>query len=168
MKNLFLTGKKGIGKSTLLKKVLSKLDISIGGFTTERVFEGYYRNYIAKAYDTGEEYKIIEVDSRDDSKVWFPEVFEEKLIPLLDRSLDKDLIVLDELGCSENNIHRFTSKIFELLDCPKIVLGVLKEDDCDFINSIKKRPDVKVIRVTEENRDNLVDEILDILKNWIC
>jgi len=167
VKNIFLTGKKGVGKSTLLRKVLNKLDLSIGGFTTERVFEGFYRNYIAKAYDTGEEYKIIEVDSRDDSKVWFPEVFEEKLIPLLDRSFDKDIIVLDELGCSENHIHKFTSKVFELLDSPKIVFGVLQEGDCDFINNIKKRPDVVILTVTEENRDCLLDEILNILKAWI-
>lgn len=168
MKNLFLTGKKGVGKSTLLKKALNKLDVSLGGYTTERVFEGYYRNYVVKSLcNTNEEYRIIRVDSRDNSKVWFPEVFEEGLVPLLDKSLSRDLIVLDELGCSENNILKFTSKVFELLDSPRIVFGILKEDDCEFINSIKKRKDVKVLKVTEANRDYLLDEILDILKTWI-
>lgn len=167
MKNLFLTGKKGIGKTTLLKKVLDKLDVSIGGYTTQRLFEGYYRKYVAKSLYDNKEYPIIRVDSRDDSKVWFHEVFEENLVPLLDKSLERDLIVLDELGCSENNIIKFTSKVFELLDSSKIVFGVLKEDNCEFINNIKKRKDVTLITVTEENRDYLLDEILSILKSWI-
>lgn len=167
MKNLFLTGKKGIGKTTLQKKVLDKLDVSIGGYTTQRLFEGYYRKYVAKSLYDNKEYPIIRVDSRDDSKVWFHEVFEENLVPLLDKSLERDLIVLDELGCSENNIIKFTSKVFELLDSSKIVFGVLKEDNCEFINNIKKRKDVTLITVTEENRDYLLDEILSILKSWI-
>lgn len=167
MKNLFLTGKKGIGKTTLQKKVLDKLDVSIGGYTTQRLFEGYYRKYVAKSLYDNKEYPIIRVDSRDDSKVWFHEVFEENLVPLLDKSLERDLIVLDELGCSENNIIKFTSKVFEILDSSKIVFGVLKEDNCEFINNIKKRKDVTLITVTEENRDYLLDEILSILKSWI-
>jgi len=167
LKNLFLTGKKGIGKTTLQKKVLDKLDVSIGGYTTQRLFEGYYRKYVAKSLYDNKEYPIIRVDSRDDSKVWFHEVFEENLVPLLDKSLERDLIVLDELGCSENNIIKFTSKVFELLDSSKIVFGVLKEDNCEFINNIKKRKDVTLITVTEENRDYLLDEILSILKSWI-
>ncbi len=167
LKNLFLTGKKGVGKTTLLKKALGKLDVSIGGYTTQRVFEGYYRNYVAKSFCDDEEYQIIKVDSRDDSKVWFPDVFEKHLVPLLDKSLNMDLIVLDELGCSENGITEFTSKVFELLDSPKIVFGVLKEDNCEFIDNIKRRGDVTVITVTEDNRDHLLDEILCILKNWI-
>jgi len=162
-----LTGKKGIGKTTLQKKVLDKLDVSIGGYTTQRLFEGYYRKYVAKSLYDNKEYPIIRVDSRDDSKVWFHEVFEENLVPLLDKSLERDLIVLDELGCSENNIIKFTSKVFELLDSSKIVFGVLKEDNCEFINNIKKRKDVTLITVTEENRDYLLDEILSILKSWI-
>jgi len=167
LKNLFLTGKKGIGKTTLQKKVLDKLDVSIGGYTTQRLFEGYYRKYVAKSLYDNKEYPIIRVDSRDDSKVWFHEVFEENLVPLLDKSLERDLIVLDELGCSENNIIKFTSKVFEILDSSKIVFGVLKEDNCEFINNIKKRKDVTLITVTEENRDYLLDEILSILKSWI-
>jgi len=162
-----LTGKKGIGKTTLQKKVLDKLDVSIGGYTTQRLFEGYYRKYVAKSLYDNKEYPIIRVDSRDDSKVWFHEVFEENLVPLLDKSLERDLIVLDELGCSENNIIKFTSKVFEILDSSKIVFGVLKEDNCEFINNIKKRKDVTLITVTEENRDYLLDEILSILKSWI-
>ena len=168
MKNLFLTGKKGVGKSTLLKKALNELGLSKGGYITERVFDGFYRKYVAKSIGKPEEnYTIIKVDSRDDSKVWFPLVFENQLVPLLDKSLSKDIIVLDELGSSENGIAKFTSKVFEILDNSKIVFGVLQDSSCEFIDGIKSRDDVKIITVTEKNRDLLLDEIVSILKSWI-
>lgn len=168
LKNLFLTGKKGVGKSTLLKKALDSLDLSVGGYVTERIFDGVYRKYavrsLCKPY---ENYIIIKVDSRDDSKVWYPSVFEDNLVPLLDKSLSKDIIVLDELGSSENKIVKFTSKVFEVLNSSKIVFGVLQDGSCEFTDAIKSRDDVVIIRVTEENRDCLLDEIVGILKSWI-
>jgi len=169
LNNLFLTGKIGIGKSTVLKKVLSEIDLSIGGYVTERIYDGHYRKYIARSLNNPkEEYIIVKSDSRDDSKVWFPKAFEKGLVPILDESLkSKDIIVLDELGASEKDIDVFTSKIFELLDSNKIVFGVLKDVDCKFLNDIKIRDDVTVIRITEENRDNIVDEIVNIINNFI-
>ena len=49
MNNLFLTGKIGVGKSTILKNALKKIDLSVGGYVTERIYEGYYRKYIVKS-----------------------------------------------------------------------------------------------------------------------
>ncbi|CCJ33992.1 nucleoside-triphosphatase [Caloramator australicus] len=37
MKNIFLTGEKGIGKSTLLFKILNLLDCSIGGYYEKKI-----------------------------------------------------------------------------------------------------------------------------------
>lgn len=169
MKNLFLTGKVGIGKSTILQNALKEFNLSIGGYITQRIFEGYYRKYIVKSlYDNMEEYTIVKVDSRDNSKEGFIEAFENGAISILDKSLKyRDLIVLDELGSAENNIDIFTSKVFELLDSPKIVFGVLKDDDCKFLDDIRNRDDVIIIRITEENRDYILEEIVDILKSFM-
>lgn len=168
MNNLFLTGKIGIGKSTILKKALEKLNLSLGGYTTERVFEGYFRKYIVKSlYDNMEEYTILKVDSRDNSKEKFTESFEIGIVSVLDKSLKyRDLLILDELGCVEDNINIFTSKVFELLDSKKIVFGILKEDDCKFLSAIKDRDDVIIITITKKNRDLILEEITDILKSW--
>ncbi len=77
MKNLFLTGKVGVGKSTILKNALKEFDISVGGYITKRIFDGYYRKYTVKSlYDNKEEYTIVRVDSRDNSKEGFMSSFE--------------------------------------------------------------------------------------------
>ena len=168
MNNLFLTGKIGVGKSTILKNALKEINLSVGGYVTERIYEGYFRRYIIRSlYDNEEKYTIIKVDSRDNSKEGFMENFENGVVSILDKSLKyKDLIVLDELGCTENKIEIFTSKVFEVLDSEKIVFGILKDDNCKFINDIKYRDDVIVLTITEENRDFILEEVVEILKNF--
>lgn len=169
MNNLFLTGKIGVGKSTILKNVLKAMDLSVGGYITTRIFEGYYRRYIVKSLcDTEEEHTIIRVDSRDNSKERFVKAFENGVVSILDKSLENsDLIVLDELGCSESDIIAFTSKVFQLLDSEKIVFGVLKDDDCRFLNDIKSRNDITIVTITKENRNYVLEEIIDILEKFI-
>lgn len=168
MRNLFLTGKKGIGKSTILKNALKQLNVSIGGYVTERILEGHYTKFIVKSlYDNVEEYTIIKVDTKNNSKKIYKDSFENGLVSILDKSfINRDLIVLDELGCAENNMDLFTSQVFKLLNSEKIVLGVLKDDNCNFLNKIRDRDDVLVIRVTEENRDYIHKEVVEILKGF--
>jgi len=38
MKNIFITGEKGIGKSTILEKIIKNVDCSIGGFIQEKIY----------------------------------------------------------------------------------------------------------------------------------
>lgn len=165
MNNLFLTGKIGVGKSTILKKILNEVNVSIGGYTTERVIKGYSRSYVAKSLDSGETYLLAKVDSRDWSREVFIESFIEGILSIVDESLkNKELIVLDEIGDMENELTKFTTKIYELLDSEKIVIGVLKNKECQFIKNIINRKDVKVIEITEENRDYILEDIFTILK----
>lgn len=169
MKNLFLTGEVGIGKSTILQKALKEINLSLGGYITQRVFEENYMKFIVKSlYDDREEYAIIKVDFDKELKEVFTESFETGLVTILDKSLKyRDLIVLDELGIVENDIDIFTSKVFELLDSKKIVFGVLKDEDCKFLNDIRDRDDVTIIRITKENRDYILEDILNLLKSFI-
>lgn len=169
MNNLFLTGPVGIGKSTILQNILKEINLSIGGYITSRVYEEHYMKFVAKSLiDDLEHYTIIEVDTKKNLMKVFKESFETGLIQILDKSIKHtDLIVLDELGTAENDIDIFTSKVFEILDSEKIVLGVLKYSNCDFLSNIRKRNDVIIIRITEENRDHILEKVLDIIKGFI-
>lgn len=119
-------------------------------------------------YDEAEEYTIIKGDIRDKSKEIYVESFEVGLVSILDKSFKNcDIIVMDELGCAEDEISTFTSKVFQILDSSKLVLGVLKEADCNFLNDIRSRGDVKVISIDIENRDHVIKDIKDILSDFI-
>lgn len=166
LNNIFLTGPVGVGKSTILYNALKELDVSLGGYITQRVYQKDYMKFIVKSLYDMEQYTIIEIDTNRNLKRVFTEVFENGLIHILDKSIDhSDLIVLDELGIAENDIEIFTTKVFQLLDSKKIVFGVLKDSDCEFLNQIRNRDDVIIIRITEENRDHILEEILGILRD---
>lgn len=168
MHNLFLTGKIGIGKSTILENVLERINVSIGGYITERNIQGHIKTFtIRSLYDGVEKHTIANINTIDKSKEIFLDSFKTGIPSILDKSLhDRDLIVLDELGFMENNIALFTDKVYELLDSSKPVIGVLKDFDCEFLNSIRNRNDVIVLEITKENRDIILDNIISILKSF--
>lgn len=168
MNNLFLTGDISIGKTSLLKLALAQVEDSIGGFITKRVIEGSFRTYLSQSLENRDiKIKILQVDSRDWSKRVYRESFSRDLVDLLDHSLKyQDLIVIDELGNTENDIESFTSKVFQLLDSDKPVFGVLKDSNCDFLNQIREREDIIIIEITEDNRDFILNNILDILQSF--
>lgn len=168
MNNLFLTGKVGIGKSTVLKEVLKRINLPIGGYVTERIINGHIRTYTIKSlYDGVEKFTIARVNQKDGSKKVFIDSFDTGILSILNKSLkDKDVIVLDELGFMEDDIDIFTSKIYELLDSEKIILGILKKHDCKFLNNIRARDDVIIVEITKENRDSILNKVLDIMRSF--
>ena len=168
MNNLLLTGKVGVGKSTILKEVLEKLNLSMGGYVTERSVKNHIKTFtIRSLYNGIEKHNIAKINTIDYSKKIFINTFETVILSILDKSLEgRDLIVLDELGFMENDIDTFTSKVYELLDSEKIVFGVLKDFDCQFLNAIRSREDVIIVKNKEENRNTILDEIIEILKSF--
>lgn len=163
--NLFLTGEIRVGKSTIVNKIIDKLNCSIGGYITERQEENGIRTFIIRSLCNYEDtYTIAKINMETFEKEIFIDNFRYHIPLMLDNSLkNKDLIILDELGFMENDIKPFTTKIYEILDSEKPVFGVLKAYDCQFIDTIGGRDDVKIIEITKDNRDNILYEIISIL-----
>ena len=170
MKNLFLTGEIGMGKSTLLKKLIEKINTSIGGYVTERVIDNNALKYnLISLYDGNEEYTISKMPLNKNSNV--PEIFlssfNDGVFNILEKSFyERNVIIMDELGFMESKAYRFQNIVFRLLDSSKTVIGVLKKRDCAFLNNIRNRKDVIIIEVTEENRNILLEKLLLILNSF--
>jgi len=165
MKNIFLTGDKGIGKSTLLFKIVNKIDCSIGGFYEKKIV---YRDEIkfdmVSLYD-GRCNNIIGKINKHKLPEIYKDIFETVGVEILTNSLNyRDCIVMDEIGFFEIQAENFKNKVFEILDSSKLVIGVLKKCNNEFLNTIKNRKDVVIFDVTLSNRDYIFDEIIDYLK----
>lgn len=167
MKNIFLTGEKHIGKSTLIQSILDKLNLPVGGYVTERVTGNNKTTYIVRSlYNSSESYTIANVNTVDRSREVFMDSFDVGIVSILEKSFEnRNLIVLDELGFFENDSRIFKHKVFELLDSNKIILGVIKDYNCEFLNDIKKRDDVLLIRITKENREEILNELINTINN---
>ncbi|PRR77165.1 Nucleoside-triphosphatase THEP1 [Clostridium liquoris] len=166
MYNIFLTGEKGIGKTTIINKILSRINCEADGYTVKPIIEGTLKHfYITSIKDDA---KKALMATGDTTKRKIINIYGDSLnkfgTELVNNSVNtKDIIILDEIGFIESKCSNFKNSIINALNSNKIVIGVLKEFNGDFINSIKKREDVILFTVSEKNRDELPGVILNIL-----
>ena len=162
-KHLFLTGPKQIGKSTVLRKLLQDRDAAIGGFRTVRIplEDGASIHMVAPSEtEYTDENRIF---SRRKGVLYIdPSDFDRIGCSLLGASGDFDLILMDELGPNEANSAAFRQAVWNTLDGEVPVYGVLQVADSEFLDAVASRLDVQVIVVSEENRDDLPQHLLDL------
>ena len=70
-----------------------------------------------------------------------------------------DIVIMDEIGALEKDCTLFLDKISEVLDSDANVLGVIKQKDTLFLNEIKLRADVKIIKITGRNNKEALEEV---------
>lgn len=162
---VFLTGERGVGKSTLIERFLNKTRLNYSGIKTSCVndFDGkktVYIHSVAKALPFKEMKagRRINMENVEQN----PDVFDTYGVELL--SENTDLIVIDEVGNLENNAGHYTSRIINLLEDEKTnIIGVLQKDTKGILaESIKEN--ARVIEITKENRDS----ILSLLCSLLC
>ena len=154
--HLFLTGRKGVGKSTLLRALLEGK--RLGGFLTLRVEGVFDRPSIHLLRAASAERPAPE------NLVCFcgeqrPERFDLLGVAALADTADCQVIVMDELGPAEAAAQRFQAAVLAALDGEKPVYGVLQQADSAFLRRVAAHPRVWVVTVTEENRDALRQQL---------
>lgn len=168
MNKILLTGRIGIGKSTIVKSVLKSIDLKIGGYTEEKILNGSIEIIKIKSIGYKSKEGIIAVRDIKNGKVTgYIDVFDIIGTEILDESLRySELIVMDEIGFLEEKAELFRNKIIEVLDSNKSVIGVIKDFDkkSELLDMIRKRKDVSIITVDENNRNNLTDKVVHDLK----
>jgi len=164
MKNIFLTGKPGVGKTTLILKILKELDLKAGGFYTKEIREGTARVGFAITNLKGETKTFAHVKFRSNYRVGKYRidlaVLEQIGIKAIEEGISKkQLIIIDEIGKMELYSDKFQKAVIKALDSKSPVLGTITKSQLPFVKKVKSRKDVKVIEVTEGNRNELVDII---------
>lgn len=170
LKNILLTGEPGIGKSTVIQAVLSELPVTAMGFYTSEIRSGKTRKGFQLNTLSGENYILAHVNKRSTYKVGKYGV-EVKLLddvaaPLLEEALQKkaSLIVIDEIGKMECFSKSFRDNALKCLDSDVPVLGTIQNFANPVINMIMNRNDVVLIEITVENRNLIVENIVNIIK----
>jgi nucleoside-triphosphatase len=176
--NIFLTGSPQVGKTTIIKRVITEAGIDAGGFMVRREGQEYrWKSFYLQ--DAAVYFENREVDSstvvfayRD--KLESPweiniKAFNDFGVKLLNKAvLEKEIVIMDELGRFELEAEEFCKKVEDILGDSIPVFGVIKDEQNSFLDNIRERSDVKIYRVDLKNRDyifNIVlQEIKDILK----
>ncbi len=171
--NLLLTGKPGIGKTTIIKRVLEALEVPATGFYTREIRGPQGRLGFEAVTLEGKKCILAHVDFRGPYYVSKYGVdvstFERLIVPSIDPDLHPEaaIIVIDEIGKMECFSSRFCETVLKALDSGKHVLGTITMGGGPFIESIKRRSDVEIILVTLTNRGTLDSLILSKLTEAI-
>lgn len=155
-KHLFLTGEKGVGKSTLLQRALGGCQGRVGGFRTLRTDACCPGGWSVHLFGPGEE-PVPSADNllficggpQDDT----PARFDRLGCRALQRSAGCSLLVLDELGPHEARAAAFRRAVLALLDGDTPVLGVLQAPAAAFWPEVLRHPEVELLEVTRQERD---------------
>jgi len=167
--NILLTGEINTGKSTIVNRYLQTYSGTVGGFRTIRIQtddDAFFGVYIL---DINDKEKILSKKNKvgdcfaDKSLVRYCEVFDTLGIKVMTFNNLPNLIVMDELGVIEKNSFCFQKKVHECLDSNIPVIGVIKNKQDPFLDSIRQRNDVKLINVDKYNRDAVFERITKML-----
>ncbi|MBN2467023.1 MAG: NTPase [Deltaproteobacteria bacterium] len=167
-KNILITGRPGIGKTTLVRKIAKKaVSLNPAGFYTQEIREHGVREGLELISLEGRKGMLshVRIISRFRVGKYAIDVkgFEDFLrtIPFFHSATE--LVIIDEIGKMECFSDTFTALIKEIFDSSKPVVATISLTGSGIIAEIKKRRDVTRFEVTSGNRDAIVAETLRLI-----
>lgn len=163
---LLLTGTPGIGKTTVLREVATRLSgRKLAGFYTEeiRTPDGERSGFLIAGFD-GRSGVMAQAGFPGPHRVGRYGVDVAAIDALAPSFLAPepsiDVYLVDEIGKMECLSEKFVAAMRGLLEAGKPVVATVALHGKGFIDEIKRRPDVQMWQVTRANRDKLANDIL--------
>ena len=164
-----ITGPRGVGKSTLIRRILAELALPVFGFETKR------EDSLADD-EKGSPVYIYKAGSPHiqtaENLVGYPKnkqpaamkaVFDRYTPHLRAPVPDGHIILLDEIGVMESSSEAFCNAVLSLLDGDIPIIAAVKDKDTDFLDTVRTHPNAVCFYLSEENRDRLHSEVAAFL-----
>lgn len=169
-KVVFLTGRPGVGKSSVVGEVVRSLrrrGLTVGGMTTAELRRAGVRvGFEVRDLASGTVGVLAHVEQMDGPRVGKYRVNLRDLEAIGARSIVSslavaDLIVIDEVGPMELHSSAFKEAVVEALRSEKPILGTIHRNARDqLVERIRSDPVVRVIEVTHETRGALPEKLV--------
>lgn len=168
-KHILLSGKPGIGKTSVIKKILPLVGLDAGGFFTEEIRVMDRRMGFRIVTLDGTDGILAHIECNSNYKVGKYRVdldsFEKIAIPALEDAIkNKSIVVIDEIGTMELFSLKFRELVSKVLNSDKTLLCTIKENGDAFTEGIKNRTDIVLITVNYANRETLPEKVLEMLR----
>jgi nucleoside-triphosphatase len=162
---ILLTGVPGVGKTTIIKKVVAGLGDRAAGFFTEEVREASTRSGFDVITLDGRRAVLSRKTLKSRHRVGKYGVdvrgIDSVAVPAIDDAVSRNkIVVIDEIGKMELFSKAFREAVMRAFAAPNPLVAVIMLKPNPFADAIKQRDYVEVIRVTEGNRDSLPRTIL--------
>ncbi|MGL4572567.1 MAG: nucleoside-triphosphatase [Clostridium sp.] len=174
-KNILITGKRNCGKSTLINNILENINLKHSGYRTLPYYingymQGYYIHGYVEELERKNLYSPISIKVSNNKCIRITETFNilgTYILRTSRKNINSTLILLDEIGFLEDESEEFKVEIHNCLSSKKFCLGVLKDKDSEFLNSIKFRNDTLIINIEEisyEDRKIIQEDIENYIR----
>lgn len=172
---VLLTGAPGSGKTTLIRRVLDRLDRPAGGFYTQEIRgpggrqgKGVRLGFEIVTLDGGRG-TLAHVDLGGQPRVSKYGVDLDTLDSLAVGAIREaiaagGLVVIDEIGPMEILSERFQEAVLDAVQGSSPVLGTIVQRRQPFADRVKALPGVTLLHVRRDNQDALLKDILERLE----
>lgn len=158
--NILVTGPPRCGKSTLIEKVVGRIQRPMTGFFTREMREKGKRVGFSIMTLDGKKGVLAHqgIKSRFRAGKYGVNLdpIDHVAVPSMIPARAEEIVVIDEIGKMECFSPLFREMLVKVLDSKNSVLGSIAMKGDQFIQKVKEREDVLLVRVTEKNRDKLV------------
>ena len=167
-KAILLTGDPGVGKTTLLKRIIRNLGVKADGFYTREIREKGSRVGFEIVTLQGEIGTLAHVDNPSKFRVGRYGVdlsaLESIGVDAIHNANSQHwLAIIDEIGPMEIFSKNFCQVVMDTLTGDTQLFGTIVKRKNPFSDRIKQMPHVKMVDVTLRNRNNIQEEILEVL-----
>ena len=173
MMHALIVGGRGVGKSTLISRVLETCGRPVYGFQTKKEdsLADELRGSPVYIYEAWRKRRRTEENlvgyCKNHCFDTSAEVF-DRFSPKLREPVQKGgVVLLDELGFMETRAEQFCAAILALLDGDVPVIAAVKNKDTPFLEAVRTHPNAKCFYITAENRDVLYPRVLEFMQEQI-
>ncbi len=185
MPKIGITGLPNVGKTATLAAICRKLErdeFVIGGMITRAYRpdpDGPRVGFYVEDWQTGEKevFSSKEFNTRDkvetDDGVYYvdTEPLDRIGVQAIKNSIldeEVDIIIIDEVGKMEMHSEAFNEAVKLALDCPKpIIMTLHKKSRNPLLQDLRRRDDVRILEVTQVNKNLLPYKIEKLLKDHL-
>ena len=165
---LLLTGRPGIGKTTIIQQVAQTLGPRAGGFYTQEIFGPGGRKGFRLITLDGQEAVLAHHEFRTRNRAGRYGVDVAALdavgvVAIRQAVRAKEIVVIDEIGKMELFSGEFRGAVLKAMSSPKIVIATVMQQEHDWVAALKQLPQVTVWEVTLRNRNQMSVQVMQ----WI-
>lgn len=157
-----IVGPQGVGKTSLIRRVLKELNMPLFGFESEKEthLEDPVKGSPVYIYEAGKE----RIQTKENLAGHFlhhrmaPDVsgFDRFAPKLVDPVPQGHIVEMDEIGFMESKSEAFCRSVFALLDGDAPVIAAVKDKNIPFLEAARAHPEARRFYITKENRDALL------------